>query len=272
MCLPNCREFVSEKLSRRSFLNRAAVVTAGAMLPVSAKAQSTKSFSFSRVVDLTHRLTSDFPTFTGKPQLKLEDHNVGPRPTGYHAYHWSIDEHTGTHMDAPIHFGGKSSADQIPISDLVGPLAVVDIRSRASRDADTRLTPDDLKSWEKKHGSLPEGGIVAMWSGWEEHLKTEKFRNADVKGRMHFPGFHEEATDFLLRERRIKGICVDTLSLDYGLAADFPVHCQWLGAGHWGMECVARLDQLPATGASLIAGGPMIAGCSGGPSRVLALV
>ena len=272
MCLPNCRDYVSKKLSRRAFLSRAAAVTAGAMIPVSARAETAKSFSFSRVVDLTHRITSDFPTFTGKSQLKLEDHNVGPRPPGYHAYHWSIDEHTGTHMDAPIHFGGKFSADQLSVSDLVGPLAVVDIRSRAGRDADARLTPDDLKSWERKHGPLPEGGIVAMWSGWEEHLKTKKFRNADVKGVMHFPGFHEEATDFLLRERRIKGICVDTLSLDYGPAADFPVHCQWLGAGHWGMECVARLDQLPATGAFLIAGGPMIAGCSGGPSRVLALV
>ena len=89
---------------------------------------------------------------------------------------------------------------------------------------------------------------------------------------MHFPGFHEEATDFLLRERRIQGICVDTLSLDYGPAADFPVHCQWLGAGHWGMECVARLDRLPATGAFLIAGGPMVAGSSGGPARLVALV
>ena len=119
MCLPNCRDYVSRKLSRRSFLSRATAVTAGAMLPVSVKAETAKSFSFSRVVDLTHRITPDFPTFTGKSQLKLEDHNVGPRPRGYHAYHWSIDEHTGTHMDAPIHFGGKSSADQLPICDLV---------------------------------------------------------------------------------------------------------------------------------------------------------
>ena len=122
-------------------MNRAAVVTAGAVLPVSGKAETPKLFSFSRVVDLTHRITPDFPTFTGKPQVKLEDHNVGPRPPGYHAYHWSIDEHTGTHMDAPLHFGGKFSADELSVSDLVGPLAVVDIRSRASRDPDTDSLP-----------------------------------------------------------------------------------------------------------------------------------
>lgn len=272
MCAPLCQAAVARHLSRRNFLSTAAAATAAACLPSRIQAEEPKSVSFSKIIDLTHRLSTDFPTFTGQPQFSIEDKNMGPRPKGYHAYTWTLAEHTGTHMDAPLHFGGKYSADQLPITDLYGPLSVIDIRAKARSDADARLTPDDIRSWEKKHGPLPVGGIVAMFTGWEEFVTSDKFRNADAKGVMHFPGFHEETPDFLLKERQIKGICVDTLSLDYGPTTDFPVHCRWLSAGHWGMECVARLGSLPPTGATLIAAGPMIAGASGGPSRVLALI
>lgn len=272
MCAPLCQEAVARHLSRRSFLATAAAATAAACLPSTVQAEATKTITFSKIIDLTHRLSTDFPTFTGQPQFSIADKNMGPRPKGYHAYTWTLAEHTGTHMDAPLHFGGKQSADQLPITDLYGPLAIIDIRAKAKADPDARLTPDDIHKWEKNHGPLPVGGILAMFTGWELHVTTDKFRNADAKGVMHFPGFHEETPDFLLKERQIKGICVDTLSLDYGPTADFPVHCRWLGAGRWGMECVARLGSLPPTGATLIAAGPMIAGASGGPSRVLALV
>ena len=272
MCAPLCQEAVARYFSRRKFLSSAAAVAAGTCLPLPARSEEPKTVTFSRIVDLTHRLSPEFPTFTGQPQFSLADKNMGPRPKGYHAYTWTLAEHTGTHMDAPLHFGGKFSADQLDIADLYGPLAIIDIRAKAKSDADARLTPRDIRAWEKTHGPLPAGGIVAMFTGWEEHVTTDKFRNADAKGVMHFPGFHEETPDFLLKERRIKGICVDTLSLDYGPTTDFPVHCRWLGAGRWGMECVARLGSLPPTGATLIAAGPMIAGSSGGPSRVLALI
>ena len=130
----------------------------------------------------------------------------------------------------------------------------------------------DLKRWEAQHGLLPAGGIVAMCSGWDEHVRTPKFRNAGKDGVLHTPGFHVEAVEFLLAEREIKGIVVDTLNLDRGLSGEFPVHALWLGSNRWGVQCAANLAQLPPKGATLVVGGPKIAGASGGPSRVFAFL
>ena len=98
------------------------------------------------------------------------------------------------------------------------------------------------------------------------------FRNADADGVMHFPGFHVEAAEYLMSERNAVGIAVDTLSLDYGRSEDFATHYAWLPTNRWGLEAVANLDQLPASGATLVVGGPTIVGATGGPSRLIALV
>ena len=226
---------------------------------------------FSRVVDLTHTLGADFPTFGGDPQLEMNQ-VFALDSDGYNLFEYSINEHTGTHMDAPFHFSDGPSADQIPVTDLIGPLVVVDIRARAEEDPDAIVTPDDLAAWEELYGEIPPGAIVAMNSGWDEFVTTDKFRNADDDGVMHFPGFGLEAVQFLLEERTVKGIFVDTLSLDHGPSATFDVHYNWLPANKWGMECVANLSKMPPFGATVIVGGPKIEGATGGPSRVIALV
>ena len=164
------------------------------------------------------------------------------------------------------------SADQIPLSMLIVPLTVVDIRKKAETNPDAQLTLDDLVAWEHRYGRIPKGACVAMNSGWAEKVNTPEFRNADVNGALHFPGFHVEAVDFLLEERQVNGIAVDTLSLDFGLSADFAVHYRWLPADRWGMEAVANLDNVPPRGATLIVGGPKIAGATGGITRLVALV
>jgi kynurenine formamidase len=105
-----------------------------------------------------------------------------------------------------------------------------------------------------------------MNSGWDQHVKTAKFRND-----MHFPGFHADAIELLLTGTAV-GIAVDTLSLDYGQSKDFKVHYTWLPAGRWGIECIANLGQVPEKGATVVIGGPKIEGATGGPSRVIALV
>jgi kynurenine formamidase len=174
-------------------------------------------------------------------------------------------------MDAPFHFSDGPTADQIPADQLFGPLAIVDIRSKAADNADAQLTPDDITAYEAAHGTLPDGAIVAMLSGWDTFVGSDKFRNADADGGLHFPGFHIEAIEMLLGERNVKGILVDTLSLDYGASADFAVHYRWLPAGRWGIENVANLAELPAHGALAVVGGPKIAGASGGPTRIFAL-
>jgi kynurenine formamidase len=111
-----------------------------------------------------------------------------------------------------------------------------------------------------------------MNSGWSEKVNTPEFRNADANGGLHFPGFHLEAAQFLLEERQVIGIAVDTLSLDYGPSPDFAVHYLWLPTNRWGLEAVANLNDLPPRGTTLIVGGPKVIGATGGPSRLIALV
>jgi kynurenine formamidase len=228
--------------------------------------------SFTRVVDLTHAIGPDFPTYDGGSNLEIEP-LVTLAKDGYNMNRWLLVEHTGTHMDAPIHFGeGVQSADEIPIENLVAPLAVVDIRARAQDDPDAQVTPDDLSAFEAEHGPVPDGACVAMLSGWDARAAGPEFRNADGDGGMHFPGFHVEAAQYLIDERNVVGIAVDTLSLDFGQSADFATHYAWLPTNRWGLEAVARLAELPPTGATLVVGGPKIKGATGGPSRVLALL
>ena len=264
-------------LSRRQFFTRAAnsavvISSAGFALPAQADSSaSPRSIRYSRVVDLTHTLTSDFPTFSGKSQLEMS--TVGTlAKDGFNYFRWNIVEHTGTHLDAPLHRSNGVSADRISPEALIGPLVIVDIRQRAGADSDSEVTLEDLKSWESHHGRIASGAIVAMNSGWDAHVRTAKFRNSDDDGHLHFPVFHAEAAEFLLSKREVVGIAVDTLSLDRGSTKDFPVHTRWLGSNRWGLECIANLAELPPQGATIIVGGPKIASASGGPSRVFALV
>jgi kynurenine formamidase len=272
MCVPGCLDTLG-RLSRRRLIEGAGLAAvAGAAAAVAPPVRAAEPRSFSRVIDLTHALGPDFPTYDGGSNLEMET-LVTLAKDGYNMYRWLLVEHTGTHMDAPMHFGeGVESADEIPVEHLVVPLAVVDIRAKAQDDADAQLTPDDLRSFEAAHGPIPEGACVAMLSGWDARASGPEFRNADGDGVMHFPGFHVEAAQYLMGERNAIGIAVDTLSLDYGQSADFATHYAWLPTNRWGLEAVAKLAELPPTGATLVVGGPKIKGATGGPSRVLALL
>jgi len=273
MCVPGCLETVSRQLSRRGLIGGAGLAAvAGAASTLALPARAAEVRSFTRAVDLTHALGPDFPTYDGGANLEMET-LVTLAKDGYNMARWHLVEHTGTHMDAPIHFGeGVQSADAIPVEHLVVPLAIVDIRAKAADDPDAQLTPDDLAAFEAAHGPIVDGACVAMLSGWSDKVSGPEFRNADADGVMHFPGFHVEAAQFLMTERNAIGIAVDTLSLDYGRSADFATHYAWLPSNRWGLEAVASLAGLPATGATLVVGGPKIKGATGGPSRVFALL
>ena len=273
MCVPGCLETFGRRLSRRGLISGAGLATAAVAASVVApRVRAAEPKSFSRVIDLTHAMGPDFPTYDGDSNLEMET-LVTLAKDGYNMKRWLLVEHTGTHMDAPIHFGdGVQSADQIPVENLVVPLAIVDIRAKAQDDADAQVTPDDLKTFEAEHGPVPDGACVAMLSGWDRRAGGPEFRNADADGVMHFPGFHVEAAQYLMDERTAVGIAVDTLSLDYGKSADFATHYAWLPTNRWGLEAVANLAELPPSGATLVVGGPKIKGATGGPSRVLALL
>ena len=283
MCVPECTKKIAHDLSRRRFLLGsvgAAAVVAGCV-PISPERTSSNrsvnatptmanTIAYDRVVDLTHALPPEFPTYFGVPGLEIET-EFSLEIDGFNAKHWRLNEHTGTHMDAPFHFSDQDTADEIPVENLIGPLVIIDIRAKVEENSDAQLTPDDLAAWEAEHGAVPAGGIVAMFSGWDQHVHSDKFRNADDEGIMHFPGFHVEAVEFLIEERDVKGIMVDSLSLDYGPSADFATHYRWLPANRWAIENVANLGELPSVGATVIVGGPKVVGATGGPSRVIAL-
>ena len=225
-----------------------------------------------KIVDLTHTFSPTFPTYSGTAGItfnKIADYDKDK----YNLYRYEMSEHAGTHLDAPLHFSkdGLSSAE-IPVQQLIVPLIKVDLRAKAEQNPDAQLTVEDLKAWEKKHGKIPPRCCVAMDSGWGQHARSKKFRNADDKGAMHFPGFHAETADFLINDRGANGIAVDTLSLDHGPSSDFAMHYAWLPQGKWGIECVANLEQIPTKGAVIVAGVQKFEGGTGGPTRVIALM
>ena len=164
MCVPGCRETVLKRLNRRSFLKAATVAGAAAasgcayeVRPAASTVATRTQRTFSQVIDLTHQLRTDFPTFMGKPQLEMKAVTTAAKD-GYNTFEWTMLEHTGTHLDAPFHFSDKGyTSDKIPVSQLVAPLAVIDIRARAEGDAGAQLTPDDVKAYESEFGPVPEG-------------------------------------------------------------------------------------------------------------------
>lgn len=274
MCAPGCIEHVHHAVSRRGLLKgaAAAVATVGAAVAAPETAEARLFPRFQRAVDLTHPLSPEFPTFFGVPGIamkKVKDF----KSDGYNVNEWTVLEHAGTHIDAPIHFSAAGDGPaEIPIDQLVVPLAVIDVSIKAQANPDYQLSPADIAVWEKRHGRLPRGVCVALFSGWEAHLGTGRFAGKDDKGAFHFPGFHPETTAMLLESRSVAGLAVDTLSLDHGPSKDFKTHTTWLPAGRWGLENVAGLGRLPSEGATLVVGAPKVKGASGGPARVLALV
>lgn len=271
MCHHCVIESVKERMLSRRDLLKAAPATAAAAV-VAAAATPVLAAGARRVEDLTHTVDADFPTYFGAPGIALTQ-KFNFKDNGFNLFELTLNEHTGTHIDAPLHFSADGQGvDAIPVENLVAPLAIVDISARAAGDADTLVTPDDLKAWISANGPLPDRCCVAMYSGWDAHVGSDKFRGADAEGKQHYPGFHVEAAQMLIEESTAVGLAVDTLSLDHGISADFKTHYAWLPTNRWGLENVANLGKLPATGATIMVGAPKWRGGSGGPSRVVALV
>lgn len=275
MCDVCVMNTVKEKmLSRRDLLRTGAataaftaVGTAGALTTPAALAAGHKG-----VKDMTHELHENFPTYFGKPGFSMKP-VFNWKEHKFNVFELQVNEHTGTHIDAPLHFSedGKSVAE-IPVENLVAPLCVIDIAARASEDADTQVTPDDIKAWIAKNGEIPANACVAMNSGWDKHVNSDKFRNADADGKQHYPGFHVEAAKMLMEETGAMSLATDSLSLDHGISGDFATHYAWLPTGRFGVENIANLSDVPAKGATLVVGAPKHRGGSGGPARIVALV
>ena len=232
-----------------------------------------------KLVDLTHPFDEHTIAWPTNKPFSWERKAWGTTEGGYWyaSGDFAMSEHGGTHMDAPIHFGkDRLTLDAVPIGKLVGPAVVVDVTEAVGRDRDYRLTVADLAAWERRHGRIPDGAIVLMRTGWEKYWPDKKkYLGSDTPQdatTLHFPGFSKEAAEFLARERRIDGVGLDTPSMDYGPSRDFIVHQILNGADIYGLENIANLDKLPPVGATLIALPIKIAGGTGGPVRIIAIL
>ena len=233
-----------------------------------------------RLVDLTHPFNAKTLYWPTSPSaFRLEQLFFGTTPGGffYSANAFAAPEHGGTHVDAPIHFARDGlPVDRIPLERLVAPAVVIDIVTQAGRDADYRLTVDDVRAFEGRHGRIPAGSIVLLRTGWSRRWSDRKaYLGDDTPGdasKLHFPSFGVEAARFLIQERRVGALGVDVASIDYGPSTDFAVHQVAAAANVPGLENLTNLGELPPTGAIVVALPIKIEGGSGGPARVIAFV
>jgi kynurenine formamidase len=277
VCLPGTVEVVARraeservpKVSRRALLGGAATAAAATAVtawPAAAKPNKPGN----RAQDLTHLFREGFPVYTGPTPERSDLFTFAE--DGFYSQLWSFGEHSGTHMDAPGHFvpGGRHTPE-ITLSELLVPVCVVDISAKVGANNDAVVTVDDLVAFERRHGRIPRGAGVFAYSGWEERVGDEAaYKNADAGGTYHFPGFGIDACEWLLEERAITCIGVDTLSLDFGASTTFDVHLRLLGANRYGLENLANLSTIPARGALAYVGVIPWEEGSGGPCRIVA--
>jgi len=226
-----------------------------------------------RVLDLSYAINDKLVPWPGDEKFFEAKVNATIEKNGYFTRSFWMLEHYGTHLDAPAHFPpGKTTVDQIPAKQLMGPAVVLDVHAEGAKDADFQLPAASVKEWEKRHGRIPEGAIVLLRTGWASRWPdAQRYRNQDAQGKMHFPGFSAGAVKLLI-ERKVSGLGCDTMSIDYGASGNFAVHHLALGAGLYHLENLADLSKMPESGAFLIAAPIKLEGGSGGPVRVFALL
>jgi kynurenine formamidase len=275
VCLPGTIETVRGRaenegipqITRRTALLAGAGSALAATLPQPAHAARR---SKKHLQDLTHVFREGFPVYTFDPPRRRT--LVTVRRDGFYSQEWTFGEHSGTHMDAPGHFiaRGRRTPELTP-DELVVPAVVIDISDEAARNADAQVTPEHLVRFERRHGRIRRGAGVFMYSGWESRVRNPaRFKNVGPDGKFHFPGWSNQAVEWLLERRDIAAIGVDTLSLDPGPSETFDVHLTILSADKYGLENLANLKKIPPRGATAFVGVVPWEEGSGGPARVMA--
>lgn len=231
-------------------------------------------------IDLTHAFDDQTIYWPTADPFHLDTVFAGTTDSGYYysAFQYCAAEHGGTHLDAPVHFAeGQQAADEIPLERLIGAAVKVDVSEKALADPDYQITADDFMEWEQKNGKLPEGAIVLLRTGYEQFWPDRKAymgtdeRGADAVAKLHFPGLHPDAARWLVANRAVHAIGLDTPSIDYGQSTRFESHQILFKANIPAFENLASLDKLPAKDFWVVALPMKIKGGSGGPLRIVAL-
>lgn len=231
------------------------------------------------LIDLTHAYDDDTVYWPTSPtKFEKETISYGHTEGGYFysAYTISTPEHGGTHLDAPIHFAeGQDTTEAVALERLIAPGVVIDMTDAAARDPDALLAVEHIESFERAHGAIEPGTIVLVRTGWSHYWpNATQYLGDDTHGDasdLHFPGISEAAAQVLV-ERRVGAVGIDTASIDHGPSNDFIAHRVLMEAGIPGFENVADLDKVPPRGAEILALPMKIAGGSGGPLRIVAVV
>jgi kynurenine formamidase len=238
-------------------------------------------FPAGEIVDLSHTYDAQaifWPTAEG---FRLEKVSDGITPGGYYyaANNFFAAEHGGTHIDAPLHFAqGHLSVDQIPLDRLLAPAVVVDVVSASEKQADYLVTAEDLQQWERAHGQIPANAILLIRTGFSKrwpdavkYLGTAE-RGAEGATKLHFPGLHPDAARWLVANRPVKAIGIDTASIDYGPSSAFESHRVLYERDVPAFENLTSLERLPEVGAFVVALPMKIGGGSGAPLRAIAVI
>lgn len=230
------------------------------------------SIHFSRIVDLSHLIKPDIALWPNDPPV-LFNTEASLEKDGYYLRSFSMGEHSATHMNAPNSFEtGAIGIDGYSPELLVRPAVVVDLASCVGENADYIIDLQDIEHWEQTHGPIPEGCVVLFHTGWQSRwVDPGRFFNQDERG-LHFPGVGAAATRFLLEQRRIAGVGIDTHGVDPGQETSFASNRLVLQRRGIILECLNQLDQLPATGCTLVIGVLRLEAGSGSPASVLAFV
>lgn len=243
--------------------------------------QRWSSLEGARIVDLTHGFGQDTIVWPTEQDIKIIVQHADETAAGYYyaSNRLELPEHGGTHIDAPVHFSrGKQTLDQIPIGHLMGPAVRLDLTSKCGKERDYRITVRDIEKWETAHGRIPSEAIVLLdtgyarfWTSRKDYLGTD-MRGAEGVQALHFPGLHPEAAAWLIKERQVKAVGIDTASIDYGQSTKFETHVELLSHNVPVFENLADLSNLPPRGFDIIALPMKIAGGTGGPLRVIAVL
>jgi len=240
------------------------------------------NFSESKIIDLSHAYSNETVYWVTAKEFKLDTVFKGQTDKGfyYSANNFSTAEHGGTHIDAPIHFAEKGqTVDEIPLEKLIGSAIKIDVSSKTFNNPDYLIKVDDFLAWENKEKiKIPNGSIILLETGFSKYYPNKvKYmgtaeRGEDAVEKLHFPGLSKEAAKWLVEERNINAIGIDTPSIDYGQSKYFESHVILLSQNIPAFENLTNLDKLPSIGFKIIALPMKIKNGSGAPLRIVAIV
>ena len=230
-------------------------------------------FGFTKVVFLSHVIDESTPVFPGDPRVEIHPVATIERD-GYYLQSLTVGEQAGTHWAAPAHFrAGQVAADELDPGDFFRPAVVLDVRAAVAGDADFTLGVEEIRHWEAAHGPIPRASAVIMRTGFEDRWDDPAaYLNADPDGGLHYPGFGDQATSWLIQHRSVGALGIDTMGIDPGADTEFRANQLLLRHHRMHLENLCGLGEMPPAGGWIIVGGIRIQGGSGSPATMFGLI